>query len=138
MASTSSSGHAQCEHSDDVAGRVFQVDALGNQPGSPLHGSIQDIPQAFSAIPAMEPTSKLHSLATWLLGYLWYTCGVLGSLATCLPSIQVNEQDEEADMTSDDVICEPSVFTVDSSNGADRWVVVHFVAFVSNDINVAT
>jgi hypothetical protein len=78
MASTSLSGHAQYEHSDDAAGQVFQVNALGKQPGSPFRGSIQDIPQAFSAM------------------------------------------------------------SVDSSNAADRWVVMHFVAFVSNDMNVAT
>jgi hypothetical protein len=77
MASTSSFGHAQCEHSDDVAGRVFHVNALGNQPGSPLCGSIQDIPQALSTMSA------------------------------------------------------------DSSNAPDRWEVMQFVAFVSNDINVA-
>lgn len=119
MASTSSSGHAQCEEID------FQVDALGHQPGNSLSECIQGIPQPLSATTVMEPTSKLHFLATWLRGYLRYTCVVLGYLATCLPSIQVEERDGEARMTSNAVNREPSVHIIDGNIYADRWVLVY-------------
>ncbi|KAG0554019.1 hypothetical protein KC19_12G056800 [Ceratodon purpureus] len=108
MASTSSSGRAQCEHIDDVAGQSIQVSTLSNQPGSPFSERIFGIPQAPSTPIVLEPTSKFHSVATWLLGYLRYTCVVLGFLGTCLPSIQVEARDDEGDMISNVVNCELS------------------------------
>jgi hypothetical protein len=107
-----------CGCDKDTSGELIDVE---DQPVRPCSEGIQEVPLGVSSV--MQPSSTVHSLATWLLGYLRYTCGVLGYLAACLLPLHVN-QHEEANEASHALNQERGVLTVDRSNIADRWVLV--------------
>jgi hypothetical protein len=99
------------------------VIAIEFQPVRPCSEGIQEVPRKVSAV--MQPRGMVHSLATWLVGFLQYTCGVLGYLGTCLPLVQVNQHEEAHDTDNGlhrEIVVshEPGMLVVDGSNIADR------------------
>ena len=126
MASTSSSGHAEYEGNiDNLAGHGDQLVGSSSE-------RIEEIPCVTVSTTVMEPRIKLQILATWLLGFWQYTCGVLGYLIPCLPSMQVSER-EEADETTIGLNDQLNVWN-DGSDDAERWV-LQLAGVESSDMN---
>jgi hypothetical protein len=99
------------------------VIAIEDQLVRPCRQGFQEVPHRVSAV--MLPRGMVHSLATWLVGFLQYTCGVLGYLGTCLPLVQVNQHEEAHDTDNGlhrEIVVshEPGMLVVDGSNIADR------------------
>ena len=109
-----------CECDEDTDGEVISIE---DQLVRPCRQGFQEVPHRVSAV--MLPRGMVHSLATWLVGFLQYTCDLLGYLGTCVPLVQVNQHegthDTDNGLHREIVVShEPGMLVVEGSDTADR------------------